>query len=265
MPRYLMEDPIESERLEIKTRKENVLKELSYIHLDPGLKVLDVGCGTGAVSRILAEQWAPSLLVGADFSPERLSVADGIIRQEGKHNIRFVGLDLLNPGLKPRQFDVVYSRCLFQYLPGPQGKEAIRKMKELAKPGGRVVVADVDGVTLYRFPHDELRERGIQQMLDYLVPFGFDSYVGRKLYSLFCEAGFRDIRVDLLPYYLIAGKADPITIRVWEMKVEIIAKYLEKAFGSREKAEQLSRHFLADFQREDVLLYNFIFLVQGTV
>ncbi len=264
MPKYLMEDPIEAERLEIKTNRDKIARELEYVSLRPGQRVLDVGCGTGAVTRILAEQVLPGRIIGLDQSPDRLAVATRIKEEEGKENIRFVCGDLLAPGLKEEQFDIAYSRCTFQYLPGKRGEQALHRMKSLVRPGGRVVVADVDGVCLYRWPLDPIREEALDFLLQKLEPAGFDAFIGRKLYGMFLKAGFRDIRVDLLPYYLIAGRADPTTVRVWEMKMAILQEQFDRIFGSRDKARELEDRFMADLHREDVLLHNLFFIVQGT-
>ncbi len=264
MSNYLMEDPIEAERLEIKTKRKNILRELEVVPLEPGLSVIELGCGTGAVTRILGEQVFPGRTIGMDLSPHRLSIAQAIVQEEGRKNIGFICSDIFSNGLKPGQFDVAYSRCTFQYLAGERGRMALRRMKELVQPGGRVVVADIDGVCLYRVPYDEEREKGVGQLLDKLGELGFDNFIGRKLYGMFLEEGFRDIQVDLLPYYLIPGKADPVTVRVWEMKMEILDELLNQVFGSKKKATELTVRFLDDFHREDVFLYNMIFIVQGT-
>jgi len=264
MSRYLMEDPIEAERLEIKTKKATVLKELEHVPLEPGMRVLDAGCGTGAVTRILAEIVHPGTAVGLDFSPGRLERASSIAREEKRENIRFVSSDLLSAGLKPGRFDLAYSRFCFQYLPGDRGKAALRTLKRLVRPGGRVVVADLDNVCLYRVPYDAEREEALEIFLNRVEEIGFDAFIGRKLYGMFLEEGFRDIRVDILPYYLIPGKADPNTVRVWEMKVQILSRYFKEIFGSKQKADEVVERFLGDFHRVDVLLYNYVFLVQGT-
>ncbi len=262
MTTYLMEDPIEAERLEIKTKREKVQRELEYVPLEPGYSVLEVGCGTGAVTRILSDELSLGTVVGLDFSLQRLQKAVHMVRKEGRKNIRFVCSDLLSPGLGKAKFDLAYSRCTFQYLGEEGGKKALKKMKDLVKPGGRVVVADVDGVCLFRTPVDPVREVYLELLFSKLEPT-FDAYMGRKLYRMFLESGFKDIRVDLLPYYLIAGRADPTTVRVWEMKVEIIRDHLDRIFGSRTKADEVANRFLADFEKEDVLLYNTLFIVQG--
>jgi ubiquinone/menaquinone biosynthesis C-methylase UbiE len=264
MVSYLMEDPIEAERLEIKTKRTKILRELKCMPLEAGQRVLDVGCGTGAVSRLLAEKVFPGSIVGLDFSPHRLATAMRLKEEEGVENLSFVCSDLFAPGMKNESFDLVYSRCLFQYLRREQGVEALRRMRSLVRPGGRVVVADVDGVCLYRWPPDPEREEAMELLLKDVESTGFDAFMGRKLYGMFIETGFENVTVDLLPYYLIAGPADSTTVRVWEMKAEILKERFTQIFGSREKAKDLLGRFMEDFHKRDVLLYNLIFIVQGT-
>lgn len=265
MTTYLMEHPLEAERLELKTKREKIVEELKLVPLHPGMDVLDVGCGTGAVTRILAERVSPGRVVGLDPSEERLSVAKRIVEEQGVSNVEYVRADVRNLDPRERDFDLVYSRCLFQYLPGKTGLDTLAAMRSLARAGGRVAVADIDGNHLYRYPLNPEWEKELRELVQAIEETGFDAFVGRKLYSMFRAVGFQEVHVDVLPYYLIEGRADPLSLRVWEMKIEILAKTLEKIFDSAERAGEMTERFRADLLDEDTLLYNFLFLVQGTV
>ena len=144
MSDYLMEHPLEAERLELKTREKKILEEFEHIPLESGMDVLDVGCGTGAVTRIIAERAAPGQVIGLDASPERLAVAREIAGEKGIGNVQYLEGDVRNPDLGKRRFDLVYSRCLFQYLPGQAGMDSLMMMKGLTRPEGTVCVADID-------------------------------------------------------------------------------------------------------------------------
>lgn len=263
MTTYLMEHPLEAERLELKTRREKILEELKLVPLSPGMEVLDVGCGTGAVTRILAERVSPGKVIGIDLSEERLSVARDLAKEQGVSNVEYLRTDIRDIDSQEKGFDLVYSRLLFQYLPEKDAMDTLKGMKRLVRPGGTVTVADLDGNHLYRYPLDEEWERILEKLLGQMQKTGFDAFVGRKLYSMFKKIGFQDIQVNILPYYLIAGGADPTTLRVWEMKMQILAETFEKIFGSAQKARDLSDRFIEDLRNEDVLFYNFLFLVQG--
>lgn len=263
MPTYLMEHPLEAERLELKTKRERILEELKRIALDPGMDVLDVGCGTGAVTRILAERVFPGRVVGLDLSGDRLSVAREIAKEQGVSNVEYRQADVRDLDPKEKRFDLVYSRCLFQYLPGQAALDTLEAMKRMAIPGGRVAVADIDGNHLYRYPTDDAWEEAVERLLRGVEEIGFDAFVGRKLYGMFRKTGLQDIQVNILPYYLIAGGADPTTLRVWEMKIKILEKRLGEIFGTTDRVEELADRFMRDMRDEDTILYNFLFLVQG--
>jgi len=263
MTTYLMEHPLEAERLELKTRRDKILEELKLVPLAPGMDVLDVGCGTGAVTRILAERVSPGRVVGLDLSEDRLKVARQIAGEQGASNVEYMQADVRDPDLRDRRFDLVYSRFLFQYLPERDAMDTLRAMKRLALPSGTVTVADLDGNHLYRYPVDDEIDRFMKKWLKEAEKKGFDAFVGRKLYSMFRKAGLKHIQVNILPYYLMAGEADATTLRVWEMKLQILARMSEEVVGSVQKARDLSDRFLQDLRNEDILFYNFLFLVQG--
>ena len=237
MTKYLMEHPLEAERLELKTKRE----------------------------KILAERVSPGRVVGLDLSEERLSVAREIADEQGISNVEYAKADVRDLNPKDETFDLAYSRFLFQYLPGKTGEDTLAAMKHLTRPGGRVTVADLDGNHLYRYPLDEEWGQELGQLVHAIEESGFDAFVGRKLYSMFRKVGLQDLHVDILPYYLIEGRADPLSLRVWEMKIEILANTLEHIFGSAEKAQRMTERFRADLLDEDTLLYNLLFMVQGTV
>jgi ubiquinone/menaquinone biosynthesis C-methylase UbiE len=263
MTTYLMEHPLEAERLELKTKREKILEELKLVPLHPGMSVLDVGCGTGAVTRILAERVSPGRVVGLDLSEDRLSVAREIAEKEGVSNVEYVRADVRDLNPEDHRFDLAYSRCLFQYLPGKAGMDTVAAMKRLARPGGRVAVADIDGNHLYRYPLNEEWKQLLDKLVHGVEEIGFDAFVGRKLYSMFRRVGLEDIQVNILPYYLLAGRADPTSLRVWEMKIQILERRLAQIFGTPEKVGELADRFLRDLRDEDTIHYNFLFLVQG--
>ncbi len=263
MTTYLMEHPLEAERLELKTKREKILEELKLVPLRPGMDVLDVGCGTGAVTRILAERVFPGRVVGIDLSEERLSIARNLAGEQGVSNVEYVRGDVRDLDFQDRRFDLAYSRCLFQYLPGQAGTDTLGGMKRLARPGGTVVVADIDGNHLYRYPLDEEWEKLLEELVHGVEAIGFDAFVGRKLYSMFRRVGLQGIQVNILPYYLIAGGADPTSLRVWEMKIQILEKRLAQIFAESDKLGNLVDRFIGDLRDADTILYNFLFLVQG--
>lgn len=110
--------------------RENVLRLIGDVR---GLTILDIGCGTGHFSQSLAGE---NYLLGIDISSEMLSLA----RNKGLHAIQSSGDNLPIPD---KSFDMALSVNVIQTI--PRGKELIREMMRVIKPGGRAVVSTING------------------------------------------------------------------------------------------------------------------------
>jgi ubiquinone/menaquinone biosynthesis C-methylase UbiE len=108
----------------------------------PGDRVLDVGCGPGFFTRLLAEAVGPDgAVVGVDAAPEMISYASRKAR--GMENCRFqVGAAESLP-FDPGSFDVVVSSLMVHHLPDDMRRLAFREMRRVLVPNGRILVADV--------------------------------------------------------------------------------------------------------------------------
>jgi ubiquinone/menaquinone biosynthesis C-methylase UbiE len=106
----------------------------------PGDQVLDVGCGTGYFTRLLAEAVAPcGTAVGVDPSPEVIVRAR---RSTGLTNCTFVEGIAEALDAEDQSYDVVVSSLMLHHLPETLRPQAIREMSRVLRPGGRVLVAD---------------------------------------------------------------------------------------------------------------------------
>jgi SAM-dependent methyltransferase len=103
-----------------------------------GLRVADLGCGTGTLSRLLAEEGA-HVVTGVDLSPE-------MIRRAGEKNAgtmprpQFVVADAAEPPLPASAFDVVLSRHVLWAMPDPAA--ALQRWIDLLVPGGVLILVE---------------------------------------------------------------------------------------------------------------------------
>jgi ubiquinone/menaquinone biosynthesis C-methylase UbiE len=104
-----------------------------------GLKILDLGCGTGELSVLFSEMGHK--VTGIDISIKMLEVAKTKAKAF-KADIIFEEGDAENPGYDAFSFDIVFNRHLLWTLPNP--KKAVENWRKVLKKGGKVVI--IDGV-----------------------------------------------------------------------------------------------------------------------
>ncbi|MBU1102655.1 methyltransferase domain-containing protein [Patescibacteria group bacterium] len=113
-----------------------------YVPLDNQSVVLDAGCGLGAITLPLAE--VVKEVVAFDTSCERARFVQLRAAKENKTNIQVLVASLFNPPFKKQSFDLIVMNGLLEWVgagkidgnPGEIQIEALKKMKELLKPGG---------------------------------------------------------------------------------------------------------------------------------
>jgi ubiquinone/menaquinone biosynthesis C-methylase UbiE len=106
----------------------------------PGERVLDVACGTGLVAFDAARAVGPGgKVLGIDLSDRMIAAAQRRARQLNAENIDFARMDAELLDLPDRSFDVVVCALGLMYLPSPE--RAMREMRRVLRPGGRLAVA----------------------------------------------------------------------------------------------------------------------------
>jgi ubiquinone/menaquinone biosynthesis C-methylase UbiE len=172
--------------------------------LQPGLTVLDVGCGTGAITRGIAEAVAPTgRAVGIDLHAGLIEEAR---RLHGDvSGLSFESVDVYNLPFHD-MFDTVTAARVLQWLASPLS--ALRSMVAAAKPGGRVMVLDYNHEKIAWQPAPP---RSMQEFyaafLRWRAEAGMDNAIADHLSEMFTQAGLVDIVQT--PQHEVTKRADP--------------------------------------------------------
>jgi ArsR family transcriptional regulator len=143
-----------------------------------GLRVLDLGTGTGALAAELAS--AGCIVVAVDHSQRMLDAAREKLAAAGVANVELRAGDAAALPLANAEVDAALAHMVLQYLPSPS--EAIAEMARVTKPAGTVVAIDF-------VAHE--REWMRQELGVVWMGFSAD-----EIARWFSAAGLRDVRVE---------------------------------------------------------------------
>lgn len=187
-------------------------KEFEIMALKPNMKVLDAGCGTGAVTRRMALKVHPEQVCGVDIDSLFISEAKKQALSEGIKNIQFELGNIDNLKYDNGAFDLTYCRLVLMHVSSPV--KTIAELKRVTKKGGIVAASDTDDGAMLAFPQ-------APRFFDLLLKFGQrakargdDRYIGRQLFSIFSEAGLSSINIYPLPMYATQQNPDMLKMLV---------------------------------------------------
>lgn len=181
------------DRLEAMYRSRDVLRRRRLIHealaIQPGERVLDVGCGPGFFAAELAgATGGDGVVVGIDASPQMLAVAAR--RCETLPNVSFRQSDATRLPVDDGSFDVALCVQVLEYVPDVPA--ALAELNRALRPGGRVLVWDVDWTTVSWHSADPARMERILRAWDGHLAH---PALPRTLGSLMRQAGFADVHL----------------------------------------------------------------------
>lgn len=162
---------------------------LSRVNIPSAGKLLEVGCGTGAVCASLAGAGSFTC-IGLDFNLAYLRFA-----AQHSRAARFTAGNALQIPFAENGFDAVVCHFLLLWIPAPA--QALREMARCTRPGGAVIAfaePDYGGRIDFPPPLDELG----RLQTSALRGQGADPNMGRQLSGLFHAAGLRDVETGLL-------------------------------------------------------------------
>jgi SAM-dependent methyltransferase len=173
-----------------------------------GMRVLDLGCGGGDVALTLAQLvGAQGAVVASDVDEVKLELARKEAADAGFAQIEYragdaTALDACD------EYDVVYARLLLTHLTDPSS--TLARMVAATRPGGTVVVEDLDHSAAYSYPalpalaaYVELYNRVARRR-------GGDPEIGPKLLRMFRGAGLVDVQVRTAQPVFVDGPAKRI-------------------------------------------------------
>lgn len=172
-------------------------RNLSLFGLADGMSVLELGSGPGFITSQLLSLVPNSHVTCVETDPALIDQAKQYLHGNASHKIRFVEGSVMDTPFEDNQFDFAYARFLFQHLPDPIG--ASREIRRVLKPGGKLVIYDIDDAIfgLFQPPLPEL-EPVVEAFGQAQKSRGGNRHIGRQLSDILSIAGYGGIDFEVL-------------------------------------------------------------------
>jgi ubiquinone/menaquinone biosynthesis C-methylase UbiE len=232
-------------------------RTLELMALQPGERVLDVGCGTGVLLPVFAQAVAPAgEVIGLDRSAKFLEDArQRIERTQTQGTVTLQQGDALALPFPDERFDAAHCERVLLHVDDPD--LALREMRRVVRPGGRVVVADLHhmGGAI-----DHVDPLAIRLIFEHALQSYKQPRIGLELYRRMAHAGFMDRQVRIVTTF--ETELDPDEAADF---AEHAAQLVAEGRLTPERAQAAMEYLQAADRGQWYAAYTLIFVVLGHV
>lgn len=229
--------------------------------LSSELSVLDVGCGSGAITADIAQR-VNGKVVGIDLSQHLIELA-----QKNYEHIPNLSFEVanINDYVSDEPFDLVIAARTLQWVNNPA--EVVSKMVDLLKTGGKISIND------YNHTKIEWSPAPPKSMLDFYDAFllwrkeaGFDNQIADNLPNIYKDLGLTDINIVAQHETSVRGEDFEATTRIWSIVAETRGKQVvQDGYCSDELRLQAIAEYDAWIANEAQSMTLYLLAVEGQI
>jgi ubiquinone/menaquinone biosynthesis C-methylase UbiE len=195
----------------------------STLGFTPGMRVLDLACGVGAMGARLQQRFPGVDVVGLDLSAAQLAAS-----RRNHAALPVLRADATRLPFADAVFDGVHCSWLLEHVPAPEA--VLREVWRVTRPGARVHFIEVDNSTFGLEPPSAAVRELLGRLNDAQRAAGGDPFVGRRAEALFAAAGFTQVRVERRP--MVGSAADPRFFQAFVDEFAEIFEGLDESLGA---------------------------------
>src|SRR5512136_3164478 len=155
-----------------------------------GSSVLEVGCGVGAQTVILSRNSPEASFTSIDICKDSIDAATALAAREKITNASFETADIFKLPFKAETFDHIFVCFVLEHLRHPI--EALLRLKKILKKEGTITIIEGDHGSTFFYPESRAAQQAIHCLIHLQARLGGNSLVGRQLFPLLKNAGFKE-------------------------------------------------------------------------
>ena len=173
--------------------RRNAQTHAAYLlpHLEPGMRVLDFGCGPGTITLGLAQVVYPGEVYGVDMEESQVSMGRAAAASGGQDNVTFQAGNVYELPFLDNYFDVAHCHAVLMHVPETQ--RALVEVQRVLKPGGIVASREMIAGSSFSEPMGETTAGAWALFARLLAGNGGHPGMGKELKSCLLSAGFVNI------------------------------------------------------------------------
>jgi ubiquinone/menaquinone biosynthesis C-methylase UbiE len=165
------------------------------LEIPAGGRAIDFGCGPLGVLDLLSCRVGPTgEIVGLDSEPRMIDYAHRTIAERGLTNVRLIHADASASGLHTGSFDLAHERLVLVNLASP--RRVVAEMVRVTRPGGWVVLQDVDWITWTCEPAHPAWNSLLDALVKAWRTLSLDPFTGRRIPAFLRDAGLVDTAIE---------------------------------------------------------------------
>ncbi len=201
--------------------------------VEPGMTVLDAGCGDGALSRMLAKKGA--IVTGTDISEPNIESAKEYAKSEGL-DINFLVADIERLPFEESEFDIVVSSHVLEHIPDFNAG-LVEIMRVTKKTAVIAIPTVINGCSWVQIGGGQYYVKGVKSFL--ALPRGFllmmiakllgqegvdEGYAGNGVVHIFRFPGVMRKKIKRYKYRLVYQEASTLCMPYFETLLPISKK-----------------------------------------
>jgi ubiquinone/menaquinone biosynthesis C-methylase UbiE len=168
--------------------------------------LLEIGCGVGAQTKHLLGRWPHLRIHAIDQNPNQLEPAVNYLNREiSNGQVHITGAKAEMLPFNGDCFDAAMTIWVLEHVKQPE--LILAEAMRVLKPGGRIILHEVDNDSFGFFPENKIIEEWWDKFNTCQQRGGSDPYIGQRLERIAGEIGFRGCKLETL--YVVSSTREP--------------------------------------------------------